>query len=106
HSIYTSPLAPKSPLFPSTTLFRSVEVHAGETLRLGNIDAAGCRAYLAIRGGFDVPEYLGSRSTFTLGNFGGHGGRALRPADVLQDRKSTRLNSSHDQKLYAVFCLE
>ena len=31
-----------------------------------------------MRGGFDVPHYLGSRATFTLGNFGGHGGRALR----------------------------
>ncbi|WP_240554342.1 hypothetical protein, partial [Streptomyces niveiscabiei] len=33
--------------------------------------------------GLDVPEFLGSASTFTLGRFGGHGGRALRPGDVL-----------------------
>ena len=39
---------------------------------------AGRRAYLAVRGGLDVPAYLGSRATFTLGRFGGHGGRALR----------------------------
>ncbi len=45
--------------------------------------ARGCRAYLGVRGGFDVPPYLGSRSTFTLGKFGGHGGRALRAGDVL-----------------------
>ena len=45
---------------------------------------AGQRAYLAVRGGFDVPEYLGSRATFTLGQFGGHGGRALRAGDVLR----------------------
>jgi urea carboxylase len=38
---------------------------------------------LAIHGGFDVPLYLGSRSTFTLGKFGGHGGRALLAGDVL-----------------------
>ena len=37
---------------------------------------AGCRAYLAIRGGFDVPRLSGQPSTFTLGKFGGHGGRA------------------------------
>lgn len=55
----------------------------GETLRVGSLKGAGCRAYLAIRGGFDVPPYLGSRSTFTLGKFGGHGGRALMPGDVL-----------------------
>jgi urea carboxylase len=60
-----------------------VGVRAGETLRIGSVDSAGCRAYLAIRGGFDVPEYLGSRATFTLGKFGGHGGRALGSGDVL-----------------------
>ena len=43
----------------------------------------GSRAYLAVRGGFDVPAYLGSRATFTLGLFGGHGGRALQTGDVL-----------------------
>jgi urea carboxylase len=37
-----------------------------------------------VRGSFDVPDYLGSRSTFTLGRFGGHGGRALRAGDVLR----------------------
>jgi urea carboxylase len=35
-------------------------------------------------GGFDVPDYLGSKSTFTLGQFGGHGGRVLRAGDVLR----------------------
>jgi urea carboxylase len=42
------------------------------------------RCYLAVRGGFDVPRYLGSASTFTLGRFGGHGGRALAAGDVLR----------------------
>jgi urea carboxylase len=41
------------------------------------------RTYLAVQGGFDVPDYLGSKSTFTLGQFGGHGGRTLRVGDVL-----------------------
>ena len=45
--------------------------------------SAGARIYLAMRGGVDVPAYLGSASTFTLGRFGGHGGRALRVGDVL-----------------------
>lgn len=36
-----------------------------------------------MRNGFDVPVYLGSRSTFALGQFGGHAGRTLRIADVL-----------------------
>jgi urea carboxylase len=60
-----------------------LEVAAGQVLRIGRLQAGGCRAYLAVAGGFDVPEYLGSRSTFTLGQFGGHGGRVLRAGDVL-----------------------
>src|SRR6185312_6730151 len=63
----------------NSTLF----VAAGSTLALGTIRGAGARAYLCVRGGFDVAVYLGSRSTFTLGQFGGHGGRALRAGDVL-----------------------
>jgi urea carboxylase len=58
-------------------------VPAGATLDIGAITSPGLRTYLAVRGGFDVPEYLGSASTFTLGRFGGHGGRALRAGDVL-----------------------
>ena len=49
----------------------------------------GLRSYLALAGGLDVPEYLGSAATFTLGQFGGHGGRALRPGDVLRVRAAT-----------------
>ena len=59
-------------------------VSAGQTLRLGRVRGHGLRAYLLLQGGLDVPEYLGSRSTFTLGGFGGHGGRALAAGDVLR----------------------
>jgi urea carboxylase len=58
-------------------------VKAGQTLRIGRLTGAGCRAYLALAGGLDVPDYLGSTATFTLGQFGGHGGRTLRSGDVL-----------------------
>jgi urea carboxylase len=58
-------------------------VKAGSILRLGAVQGSGCRAYLAVAGGFDVTEYLGSKSTFTLGQFGGHAGRTLRAGDVL-----------------------
>ncbi len=60
-----------------------VTVKSGQVLKLGSVAGAGSRTYLAIRGGLDVPQYLGSRSTFTLGKFGGHGGRALLPGDML-----------------------
>ncbi len=60
-----------------------VDLPAGSVLTLGAAASGGVRAYLAVRGGIDVPRYMGSRATFTLGRFGGHGGRALRLADVL-----------------------
>ena len=66
-----------------------VLVKAGWVLTLGGIEGPGQRTYLAVRGGFDVPDYLGSRSTFTLGQFGGHVGRALRKGDVLRLMQST-----------------
>ncbi|MCU0093380.1 urea carboxylase [Pseudomonas koreensis] len=58
-------------------------IPAGSQLHLGNLPGAGARSYLCLRGGVQVPDYLGSKSTFTLGQFGGHGGRALRAGDVL-----------------------
>ena len=64
-------------------LHRAVEARAGDVLRVGVAAGAGSRGYLAFRGGLDVPAYLGSRATFTLGMFGGHEGRALRTGDVL-----------------------
>ncbi|BCQ29918.1 urea carboxylase (plasmid) [Caballeronia sp. NK8] len=85
----------------NTTLF----VAAGSTLALGAIRGAGARAYLCVRDGLDVARYLGSRSTFTLGQFGGHGGRALRAGDVLHlyalsDREAgARLPDSLAQRL-------
>lgn len=45
--------------------------------------AGGSRTYIAIAGGLDVPDYLGSKSTFPGGAMGGHQGRALRPGDML-----------------------
>ncbi|NQD95811.1 5-oxoprolinase/urea amidolyase family protein, partial [Pseudomonas sp. CrR25] len=58
-------------------------IKAGSTLSLGTINGSGARSYLCLRGGLQLPDYLGSKSTFTLGQFGGHGGRALRAGDVL-----------------------
>jgi urea carboxylase len=63
--------------------YQPFEVPAGGVLDIGKLSGAGVRSYLCIMGGIDVPQYLGSRSTFTLGQFGGHGGRALRVGDVL-----------------------
>ena len=59
-----------------------IPIKAGQTLSTGKVDS-GCRTYIAVRNGIDVPDYLGSKSTFVLGKFGGHGGRTLRKGDVL-----------------------
>src|SRR2546430_9978028 len=69
---------PRSTLFPYTTLFRSL--HRGEDVALAHVAAGGAA-------NADLPTTLD-----------GHA------ADV--DRKSTRLNSSHSQISYAVFCLK
>ncbi|MCU1723719.1 urea carboxylase [Pseudomonas sp. 5P_5.1_Bac1] len=58
-------------------------IPAGSVLSLGAITGVGARSYLCLRGGLELPDYLGSKSTFTLGQFGGHAGRALRAGDVL-----------------------
>ncbi|MCX4740218.1 5-oxoprolinase/urea amidolyase family protein [Streptomyces antibioticus] len=60
-----------------------VTVPAGSLLEIGAPGEHGLRTYVLVAGGLDVPAFLGSASTFTLGRFGGHGGRALRTGDVL-----------------------
>jgi antagonist of KipI len=44
---------------------------------------AGCRSYLAIAGGFDIPEVMESKSTYLRAQFGGFNGRTLKKGDVL-----------------------
>ncbi|WP_394375868.1 urea carboxylase [Stutzerimonas frequens] len=82
----------------NTALF----VPAGSTLAIGTLFGAGARSYLAVRGGLQVPDYLGSKSTFTLGQFGGHAGRALRAGDVLHLAPLT--DSSAGATLAAELC--
>ena len=65
-------------------LWEPLDVAAGSVLEIGAAPGPGLRLALAVRGGLDVPRYLGSAATFTLGGFGGHGGRALVAGDVLR----------------------
>jgi len=62
--------------------WRALSVRPGERLRLG-VARAGQRIMLALDGGIDVAQVLGSRSTLALASFGGLEGRALRPGDEL-----------------------
>ncbi|WP_127356637.1 urea carboxylase [Actinacidiphila soli] len=59
-------------------------VPAGALLDVPAPGGHGLRTYVLFAdGGLDVPDFLGSAATFTLGRFGGHGGRTLRAGDVL-----------------------
>lgn len=78
-----------------------IHVNAQQVLTIGKIKDKGARCYLAVKGGIQCPEYLGSKSTFTLGQFGGHVGRALRSGDVIElaehctDKTLTTQNALH-----------
>lgn len=61
----------------------SFYIPAGSELSFG-FALKGCRSYLAVQGGFDVPEVLGSRSTYLRAGIGGFAGRALKSGDMLK----------------------
>src|SRR5206468_10291977 len=89
-SFLTRRRRPRSTLFPYTTLFRSQEHSPGPQERRRNLENGPGR-----QGRADAPPRLENRRE--------EPGKNLR---LGQDRKSTRLNSSHDQISYAVFCLK
>jgi len=64
-------------------MWETVGVKAGDLLSFGRM-MNGCRAYLAVAGGIDVPLVLGSKATYARGEIGGHEGRVLRKGDVLK----------------------
>ncbi len=63
-------------------MWEAVDVLAGDTVSLGYA-VDGCRAYLAVAGGFDVPLVMGSRSTSVRCQIGGLEGRQLQAGDHL-----------------------
>ena len=69
--------------------WQPVAARAGSTLRMRGIQGDGNRTYLAFKGGLEVPDYMGSKATFTLGQFGGHAGRTLQVGDVLRLYRTT-----------------
>jgi biotin-dependent carboxylase-like uncharacterized protein len=87
---------------PSPT-WEAFEIKAGQTLAFDHL-RAGARAYIAVAGGIDVPEVLGSRSTYARVSLGGYDGRALKAGDELSlgerppassRRVGTRLEEKH-----------
>jgi len=63
--------------------WKSFRVKPGDILDVQQVKA-GCRAYLALSGGIDVPEVMGSRSTYVGGKIGGYHGRVLKAGDVIK----------------------
>ncbi|AIF52276.1 biotin-dependent carboxyltransferase family protein [Pelosinus sp. UFO1] len=61
---------------------RPILVKQGSVLKFG-VCQSGCRAYLAVRGGYNIPEVMGSKSTYIRAGIGGYQGRALLAGDVL-----------------------
>jgi len=76
-------------------LWTRCQLPAGSVLELGGM-SVGCRAYLAVGGGFDVAKVLGSRSTDLHARLGHANGRALRAGDELPIGACTSQASAHD----------
>jgi biotin-dependent carboxylase-like uncharacterized protein len=92
-----------TPLWPCW----SVPVAAGQTLRLAGANApgvkkAGLRSWLAVAGGIDVPQILGSRSTDLKAGFGGHEGRPLRKGDRLPTGVSPLDAAQRERRAFGV----
>ena len=77
----------------SAALNTVLKIKANQTLQFGPTKA-GARCYLCVRGGIDVPQIFGSRSTHLLSGLGGLAGRALRKGDVLPIGDASSLSST------------
>jgi biotin-dependent carboxylase-like uncharacterized protein len=62
--------------------YRAVRVETGQVLRFTG-PRCGCRAFIAVAGGLDIPKVMGSRSTYRKAKIGGFKGRMLEKGDVL-----------------------
>lgn len=78
---------------------RPVAVRADSILTF-NQYKSGARAYLAVSGGFDLPEIMGSKSTNLRGQFGGYEGRALIKGDILDTHLPTDFGEMQMQLIF------
>lgn len=69
-------------------MWRPLPVKKGSILDFGT-SRMGCRAYLAVSGGFAIPEVLGSKATYLRAGLGGFEGRALRTGDLIPTHPPT-----------------
>lgn len=83
-------------------MWRPICVKAGSVLEFGYA-ADGCRTYLAVSGGIQLPPVLESRSTYVRGGMGGLSGRALQKEDTLPITKQLDLrNASFGTKPFGI----
>jgi len=66
------------------SMWQTINIEKDDSIAFAGNARSGCRAYLAIRGGIDVPLVLRSRSTYARGGFGGNEGRALKTGDSIR----------------------
>jgi len=66
----------------------SFNVDKGDIIRFGQLKS-GCRAYLSVSSGFDVPKVMGSRATYVGAKLGGFFGRPLKKGDILFMRENS-----------------
>ena len=73
-------------------MWQTMKICEGDLISFGT-PRSGCRAYIAVKGGVNVPEVLGSRATYARGGFGGINGRPLKTGDLIHGFEETkRLN--------------
>lgn len=72
-------------------LGRPIYINEDCILKFG-VCKSGCRSYLAVAGGFDIPLVMNSKSTYLRAEFGGFKGRALKKNDVLNLGKRSTLS--------------
>ncbi|MEJ2724104.1 MAG: biotin-dependent carboxyltransferase family protein, partial [Deltaproteobacteria bacterium] len=63
--------------------WRSFRVKPGDVLNIGQVKK-GCRTYIGLTGGIDVPMVMGSRSCYVGAKIGGYEGRILAKGDILK----------------------
>lgn len=83
-------------------MWSGVKVLDGDVLSFGTAKS-GCRGYIAIASGIDVPEVMGSKSTYVKGKVGGFEGRILRAGDEIKIRSSEENNFTGIVKLPTEF---
>jgi antagonist of KipI len=69
-------------------MWESVAIHPDDVLQFKGVKS-GCRAYIAVAGGIDIPHVMGSRSTYVAGKIGGINGRPLVAGDRLNKGEGT-----------------